>query len=329
MSEERREEIVLDQPRAITISAGASVSEIVVRAKLIDETYRRIMKRDVHYGVIPGTGNDKPTLLKAGAEKLASVFNLGAPNPVIDKIVLPEGHREYQVTLNIKHYPSGRLVGSGVGVCSTMESKYRYRNTADYEVTGEVIPRDYKERKSEYRKKGYVAKKVEGEWQWVKDGDSERSEHPDISDLYNTCLKMAKKRALIDGILTVTGASDIFTQDVEDFADLGEKPVVEVTTETKPQPKKYEVKSAEPWVGTIKDVEEKKLPDGRTYYVVSLEGYDGDKTCMTMSEELAQEVAKTEGVVKLSVRPGRKPNSWVLESVVSEDEGEAGAAVAA
>jgi hypothetical protein len=30
---------------------------------------------------------------------------------------------------------------------------------------------------------------------------------------------MAKKRALVDATLTVTGASDIFTQDVEDFAD--------------------------------------------------------------------------------------------------------------
>jgi len=37
------------------------------------------------------------------------------------------------------------------------------------------------------------------------------------SDLYNTVLKMAKKRSLVDAILTATAASDIFTQDIEDM----------------------------------------------------------------------------------------------------------------
>jgi hypothetical protein len=37
------------------------------------------------------------------------------------------------------------------------------------------------------------------------------------SDSCNTILKMAKKRALVDAVLTVLGASDIFTQDVEDM----------------------------------------------------------------------------------------------------------------
>jgi hypothetical protein len=68
-------------------------------------------------------------------------------------------------------------VGSGVGSCSTLESKYRYKK--DYQT------------KAKY-------------------------ENPDIADVYNTCLKMAKKRALVDATLTATGASDFFTQDVED-----------------------------------------------------------------------------------------------------------------
>ena len=38
-------------------------------------------------------------------------------------------------------------------------------------------------------------------------------------DADNTILKMAKKRALIDAVLTVTAASDIFAQDVEDLPD--------------------------------------------------------------------------------------------------------------
>jgi hypothetical protein len=37
---------------------------------------------------------------------------------------------------------------------------------------------------------------------------------------HNTCLKMAKKRAHVDAILTATAASDIFTQDVEDMPEV-------------------------------------------------------------------------------------------------------------
>jgi len=38
-------------------------------------------------------------------------------------------------------------------------------------------------------------------------------------DLANTVLKIAKKRALVDAALMVAGLSDIFTQDLDDFAE--------------------------------------------------------------------------------------------------------------
>ena len=57
--------------------------------------------------------------------------------------------------------------------------------------------------------------KVDGVWRWVKYKSGDKQENPDIADVYNTVLKMAKKRAHIDAILTATGASDIFTQDYE------------------------------------------------------------------------------------------------------------------
>mgnify|MGYP003149563669 CR=1 FL=1 len=39
----------------------------------------------------------------------------------------------------------------------------------------------------------------------------------DLADVYNTVLKIGKKRALVDAVLTVTAASDLFTQDIEDL----------------------------------------------------------------------------------------------------------------
>ena len=44
--------------------------------------------------------------------------------------------------------------------------------------------------------------------------------NPDTPDLVNTILKMATKRAYIAAVLNATGASEFFTQDLEDTAYL-------------------------------------------------------------------------------------------------------------
>jgi hypothetical protein len=48
---------------------------------------------------------------------------------------------------------------------------------------------------------------------------SAKVENEDIADVYNTCLKIAKKRAIVDGTISATGCSDIFVQDAEDVVD--------------------------------------------------------------------------------------------------------------
>lgn len=50
------------------------------------------------------------------------------------------------------------------------------------------------------------------------------AENPDIADTYNTVLKIAKKRAQVDATLTAVGASDLLTQDIEDFGGDHEVP---------------------------------------------------------------------------------------------------------
>ena len=55
-------------------------------------------------------------------------------------------------------------------------------------------------------------------YRWTGYGqDRQRVEYDNPADYYNTALKMAKKRAHVDAILTATAASDCFTQDVEDM----------------------------------------------------------------------------------------------------------------
>jgi len=210
MKEESKEVVVREEPRQLTPQG------VVAQMRDIQSLMAEAMKKDEHYGVIPGS--TKPTLLKAGAEKLSLMFRLAPEYDVIER-EHENGHREYRITCTLFSIVTGARVGQGVGVCSTLESKYRYREVSDYEVTDDPIPEDAKERKKEYRAQGYGMKKINGQWSWVKYKDSHKEENPNIADTYNTVLKMSKKRAHVDAILTATAASDIFAQDLEDLTD--------------------------------------------------------------------------------------------------------------
>ena len=191
------------------------VEQIKRQADQVMTLMASCMSDGMHYGKIPGCG-DKPTLLQPGAQKLTMMFGL-ADTYEIEREDLPNGHREYTVKCMLVSKSTGLVQGSGVGLCSTMEKKYRYRTVSDFEITDQPIPQDARERKQEYRKQGYGMKKVDGQWCWVKYKDATQQENPDIADTYNTVLKMACKRALIAAVLNTLAVSDLFTQDIEDL----------------------------------------------------------------------------------------------------------------
>jgi hypothetical protein len=191
---------------------------MVRQISLIQHVMEKVMKDGEHYGVIPGCGK-KPSLLKAGAEKLSLTFRL-APTYTITQTDLSGGHREYYVKCSLTHIPTGKTFGEGVGACSTMEGKYRFR-TGEVEFTNKEVPKDYWTNRDQklLGGKGFSTKKNEsGKWMIVRAG--EKVEHDNPADYYNTVLKMAKKRAHVDAVLTATAASDIFTQDVEDMPEV-------------------------------------------------------------------------------------------------------------
>jgi hypothetical protein len=153
------------------------------------------------------------------------VFRL-RPEYEIRRTDLYNGHREYEVTCTLYHIPTGQSVGQGVGSATTMEGKYRYRG-GEKEGTGKPVPKEYWNLKKEGRLEeakamiggaGFAPGKINGAWEICSIG--EKQEHDNPADYYNTVLKMAKKRAHVDAILTATAASDIFTQDVEDMPEV-------------------------------------------------------------------------------------------------------------
>ncbi len=215
--------IATQQAAAVPVLSADGVQEQV---QLIQHVMKKVMKKDEHYGVIPGCGN-KPSLLKAGAEKLCLTFRL-APSLDIETIDLPAvGHREVRVVCTLTHIPTGQVVGQGTGCCSTMESKYRYRkSTAECPKCGSEVRRSKKANEGWYcwTKTGGCGATFD-----VKDIEApeKRKENPDLADSYNTVLKMAKKRAMVDATLTATAASDIFTQDIEELPRQGAAPATQ------------------------------------------------------------------------------------------------------
>jgi hypothetical protein len=197
-----------------------SPDAVLDQIKMVQELMSKVMKKDEHYGIIPGCGT-KPTLLKAGAEKLNFTFRL-APKYTVTMRELKNDHREYEVNCGLYHIDTGKFWCEGVGICTTMESKYRYRNAA------KVCPKCGNETiikgKVEYGGGWLCFAKKGGCGAKFKDGDTSiegqkvgQVENDNIADTYNTVLKMGKKRAQVDATISATAASDIFTQDIEEM----------------------------------------------------------------------------------------------------------------
>ena len=194
---------------AVQQHAG-QIADVISMKATVQDLLKSQMQEDVHYGKIPGTG-DKPTLLKSGAEMLRMVFNLRTTCNKDDVEITNEGngHKTYEICMHISNKDK-EIIATGLGTCSTMESKYKYRS----QLTDRKVPSEYWESRDKALLGGsqYSPKKVKGAWLI-----SERVEHDNPADYYNTVKKMAKKRAMADGILTATCSSDLFTQDLEDL----------------------------------------------------------------------------------------------------------------
>lgn len=146
----------------------------------LDKLFKELLVQGTDFDRVPGT--DKPTLLKPGAELLCQVFHLapGRAEMIAREEDFQNGILSYTIGIPIYHRETGVLVAYGIGAANSKEPKYRYRKE--------------------------------------KSGDEEiRVENPDPGGQQNTLVKMAAKRALVDGVLKATGASRMFTQDVEDF----------------------------------------------------------------------------------------------------------------
>ena len=200
---------------------------------------KEYMVENEDFGIIPGT--PKPTLLKPGADKLCELYGLADEYEVTQRTEdWDRGLFDYEVKCILLRKPEMLLVSSGVGSCNSYEKKYRWRDAQ------RKCPNCGKETiikgKEEYgggwlcfaKKGGCGAKFSEADASIVGQTVG-RVQNEDIADLKNTLLKMAKKRAKVDAVLSATRSSGIFTQDVEDW-DIPKATEPPPASPTQPQP---------------------------------------------------------------------------------------------
>jgi len=189
-----RELAVVEAP-----SRALTASDVRAHVNLIQQVMAAVMKEGTHYGTIPGC--KQPSLYKAGSEVLLTTFRI-AVDPEVEDLSTPDEIR-YRVRCKGVHQTSGIVLGTGIGECSSSEEKYKWRRA--------VCEEEFEQTPENRRRIRYRAGKS-GTW-------TEKQIRTEPADNANTVLKMAKKRAQIDMTLTATGASDIFTQDVEDMPE--------------------------------------------------------------------------------------------------------------
>lgn len=201
--------------------------------------------------------DDRKLLLKAGAEKLGVIFGFVPRYSIVSKVEHWDASGESAEALLAYHvkcelFRDGIAVGEGEGSCNSRETRYRWRwvTPEDWEAIGK--PKKYGTRSStkfefdfainkaettgKYGKPqsywdefkaaiaGGKANKVVRKFRngnegvgWEIPSTLFKIGNPEVADLQNTILKMASKRAHVAAIITAIGASDIFTQDLDDF----------------------------------------------------------------------------------------------------------------
>ena len=201
----------------------------MMRRQAVVDFTRKLMVEGRDYGKVPGTG-DKPTLLKPGAEKLASLFGL---YPVFDPIETVTdwtgeahgGEPLFFVRVRCILYRGEMAVGQGIGSCNSWEKKYRYRK-GERTCPNCGQPAIIKG-KAEYgggwlcfAKKGGCGHKYQDGDPTIEGQPAGQVKNPDAADVVNTIDKMAQKRALVAAVLIAVNASEMYTQDVEDYSDI-------------------------------------------------------------------------------------------------------------
>lgn len=170
---------------AVAVRNKDPLKYAAIQRHIMTEFVASQMIPNVDFGTIPGT--DKPGLYKAGAEKLADLFNLRI------RIELTNSVEDWDKPLFSYDYKASVydfkncLLRECEANCNSWESKYRYRKV-------------WKNKATEQEKALAIGE----------DGGKIIIPNPDIFNQVNTVKKMSQKRAIVGAVLLAVNASAFF-----------------------------------------------------------------------------------------------------------------------
>lgn len=258
------------------------VQQAVDRRNAIVTFVQKIMVDGTDFGKVPGV--DKPTLLQPGAEKLIAFFGLTPKMELVDKIEDWKGGDHGGEPLFFYRYRctisrGERVLGVEEASANSWEVKYRYRWVPEDQVPPHLDKSNLPKRDSSISEFTFAVEKKETTGQYGKPAEywnrfeeaiknhtavvtqrktkagkdmqawtipaiAYRIPNPENADTINTIMQMAEKRAKIRAVRSCTGASEFFTQDVEDMQII--EGTATVVTEPAKEGPKPEVKAAAP-----------------------------------------------------------------------------------
>lgn len=218
-------QIIQRQDSDLYYSPIITMEEAVSKFRTVREYTSKILSKGIDYGQSAG---GKPSLLKPGAEKVASLFGFTAHFECIDKILNFNGegnpdhepffYFEYRCTLT----KGDQFVGECEGSCNSWEKKYRYRKAElNCPKCGKATIKRSKFGDGYYcyGKIGGCGAKFAGNDPAIVNQPKDDVKNYDTAEQVNTYQKMAQKRAFVGAVIVACNLSEYFTQDIEDIAD--------------------------------------------------------------------------------------------------------------
>lgn len=179
--------VVLSSNNSLTVTREA-LDDLAQKRTLLKEFVRGQLKEGItgDYAIVPGTKTQ--SLLQPGAEKLCMLFGLRAEFELLFKDVdLELNFVMVSYKCRIYHIKTGHLISECDAVCNSQEKKYAEKD----------------------------------EWTKGTNGaaDTKKKVPVKVTDIVHTLFSMCQKRAFVGATRKATGASDFFTQDIDDPQD--------------------------------------------------------------------------------------------------------------
>lgn len=175
-----------------------AIRETTQSIALLQGMVKDLLVRSIDYGRIPGTPQD--SLWDPGASQIISAFNCYVGERRILKLDDNEQKIAACIEVPIISRSTGEVVGTGIGAASTLETKYKYRWAPNPQDLGY----------DETSIKTFKTKRGTDE-----DGSPVtlyRVPNPEHSELLNTIIKMASKRAEVDAAESLPGVASVLRQ---------------------------------------------------------------------------------------------------------------------